>query len=364
MKRAASLGAFAVVFASSTVARAQISINQLLGRNPDDSVHVDAYVGVDYTSLSRQNEDFSVRGLSREPYVLKTASFEVTNLSRFDFALNAAATSLLAVGGFSKPADQTQNPDSLQAERYAALLRYALSKKYKVRTEGQFARMATYVVPNATYYSAYPVTTYYAPASGGLTRLHPGDGEGGNTNWYQAAVLVESTDRILGFEGALGFRILELDTLSAYGARTSGSIPVFQGLVEDKFLCQAVAQDSTRRTYLFPNVYSDIAVHLNAGYASVSSAFVNTAGGVCIDIGAVGSLVYEVPHFRLDVGLVLDELAAVTFVGGNTLSQALAYNNPANDRVAFAAAGSKWSVGGPAESIYAIGLFTHLTAHF
>jgi hypothetical protein len=360
VKRVAALAALVVATSTGGTARAQLSPLQLFGRDANDSVHVDAYLGVDYTEVSRQNESFGVRGLSREPYVLKTGNFEITNLSGFDFALNAAATSLLAVGGFTKPADTSSNVDTSQAERYAALLRYALGKKVKIRTEAQFARMATYVAPNSTYNSAYPVTTYYSPQGGGLERMHPGDGIGGNTNWYQAAILFETSDRILGISGAFGYRILQLDTLSPYGVKNSNSVPVFQSLVEDRFLCQALTVDTNRPTELF----LDVVAHLNLGYASVSSAFVNTAGGMCVGVGGVVTLVYDQPHWSLTVGVAFDELVAVTFAGGSTLSQNVAYNNPSTSRVLNASAGTKWNVSGPAESIDALGPFMHLTAHF
>lgn len=349
-----------------------LSPMQFIGHDPNQPVHVDAYVGIDYALVSRQGETFGLRGLSREPYVLKTADFQISNLSRFDFGLNAAATSLLAIGGFTQPTDTSANVDTTQAERYAALIGYAIGKDVKIRAEAHYARLVTYASPNFETSSSYPVTTYYAPSSGGLTRLLPGGGVGGATTWTAAAFYLETHGNVLGFLGlgdeqlaSIGYRVFELDTLSAYQVNDSNNTPTVQAVVQDSTTCHSLSLEARGSRELFSDVHLATSFHGFAGYALVSSSFVNAASGGCFGVGGTLSLRYDQPRWSLDVGVVLDQLVTVAFGGGNTLSENVAYNNPSTGRVLNAPAGSTWNVNGPgAESINAIGPYLHLTAHF
>jgi hypothetical protein len=150
----ALLGA-TLLTASAAAAQASDPL-RALRPDPQDSVHVDAFLGVDYTILNRNASAHEVRGFSLQPYLLKTADFSVSNLSRFDFGLNAAATSLLAIGGFAKPDDTpTSDSDAAEAERYAGMIAYRFGG-FKIRTEVGFARMATYLTPGAQNGTAYP----------------------------------------------------------------------------------------------------------------------------------------------------------------------------------------------------------------
>jgi hypothetical protein len=361
----AAAAAAAIVTLASSMASAQSATPmQLLRPNPDDTVHIDAYLGIDYATVSRQYENFNVRGLSRVPYVLKTADFQVSTLSHFDFALDAAATSLLAVGGFTKPSDTPTDPTTADAERYAGLVSYALGKHIKLRTEAHYARLTTYVAPDFESTSSYPVTTYSVPSSGPMTRMHPGDTAGANTTWYSAGFDVEgSADDFLGTKagGALGYRFFKLDTLSPYAFKDQSSAPAFQGVVADSFSCHALSLDVRDTTQLFPDLQLQIDGHFVAGYAAVSSALLDTASGMCVGEGGTMALVFTQPHWSITIGAWFDQISALTFGGGSTLQQNVPYNNPSTGRVANAPAGSQWNVTGPAEGINTLGPFLHLT---
>src|ERR1700722_13866378 len=220
----------------SAPASAQL-ISKVLGRDPDQPTHLDAYAGVDYTMIGQQNQGYGTRGLSLTPYVLKTADVTVTNLSRFDFGLNAAATSLLALGGFAQPADTSPSVDTTQAERYAALIGYALGTHLRIRADATFARLATYVAPNFKAGSSYDQTTYYVPSSGAPQRLAPGGGVGGNTDWSTLQMSIESDAPFLSWlSGAtIGYEYIQFDTISPYDASYT-----FQALVQNSMSCHAL----------------------------------------------------------------------------------------------------------------------------
>ena len=101
----------------------------------DRRPQVEAFVGLEYATLGRQYESFHIRGIARQPYSLKVADVRFKNLRGLEVGLDAAATSLLAMGGFSKPEQQSQ-PRS-DAERYAALLGYGLGGWVKLSVQGQ-----------------------------------------------------------------------------------------------------------------------------------------------------------------------------------------------------------------------------------
>jgi hypothetical protein len=338
----------------------------LVRPDQEDTVHIDAYLGIEYATVSRQYDNFNVRGLSRDPYVLKTADFQVSNLSHFDFALDAAATSLLAVGGFAKPDDVPTDSTTADAERYAGLVNYALGKNFKLRTEAHYARMTTYVSPSFDSSSSYPVTTYSVPSSGPLSRMHPGDGVGGNTSWYSAGFDVEGTGDLLGLHGgaAFGYRYFRLDTLSPYAFKDASSAPLFQGIVADTFTCHSLSLQVRATKQLLPDVVAQLDGHFVAGYSNVSSSLLDTASGMCVGEGGTASLAYTQPHWNLTIGFWFDQISSLSFGGGSTLTQNVAYNNVSNGRTATVAAGSQGSVTGPAEGINTLGPFLHLTASF
>ena len=368
MKRLAFAAAAAFAMLAESVASAQsASPMQLLRPNPDDTVHIDAYLGIEYATVGRQYEDFKQRGLSREPYVLKTADFQISNLSHFDFALDAAATSLFAIGGFTKPNDTPTDPTTADAERYAGLVNYAFNKHFKLRTEAHFARLTTYLSPQFENGSNYPITTYSVPSSGPMTRLHPGGGVGGNTTWYSAGFDVEgSADDFLGTKagGAFGYRFFSLDTLSPYTMKDQSNAPQFQGVVADSFSCHALSLEMRDEITLFQDLMFQGDLHFVGGYASVSSALLDTASGMCVGEGGTFSLVFTQPHWSVTIGVWFDQIEALTFGGGSTLQQNVPYNNVSTGRVSNAAAGSQWNVEGPAEAINTLGPFLHLTGSF
>ncbi|HEX8794401.1 MAG TPA: hypothetical protein VF765_25830 [Polyangiaceae bacterium] len=367
MRRLAAAAAAAIAVLVESVASAQSAAPmQLLRPNPEDTVHIDAYLGIEYATVGRQYEEFQQRGLSREPYVLKTADFQISNLSRFDFALDAAATSLFAIGGFTKPSDTPTDPTTADAERYAGLVSYALGKHIKLRTEAHFARLTTYLAPQFENGSNYPVTTYSVPSSGPMARLHPGGGVGGNTTWYSAGFDVEgSADDFLGTKagGAFGYRFFSLDTLSPYVIK-DGNAPQFQGVVADSFTCHAASLDLRDTVQLFSDMVLQMDLHFIGGYSSVTSGLLDNASGVCFGEGGTAALVFTQPHWSITIGTWFDQVSAITVGGGSTLSQNVPYNNPSTGRVSNAAAGSQWNVSGPGEAINTLGPFLHLTGSF
>src|SRR5262249_16337203 len=144
-------------------------------------------------------EQFTVRGVSREPYILKVADLRFTNLGRFEAGINAAATSLTALGGFTKES-QTTEADLGQAERYAGFLGYALGKSVTLRGEALYARLVTYASPSFHRTGDFPLTTYYVPQSGAPQRLTPGANVLGNTDWYSARASVVVDGKVVGVD--------------------------------------------------------------------------------------------------------------------------------------------------------------------
>jgi hypothetical protein len=349
-------------------ASAQMPPPPQLSHAEGEGPHIDAYAGMEFVTLTRgQFESFEVRGLSRQPYVLKVADVHLTGLGRFEAGINGAATSALALGGFTSE-DKTSRADIGDAERYAALLGYAIGKNVTLRGEGTFAHMVTYAAPSFHRTGDIPLTTYFVPQNGAPTRLLPGDSVPGNTDWYSLSITARFDGNPLGGDWLkdiiVGYRLIRVSTLSSYLASQGQYVDsVLQGIVQDTFTCHSVYALSNVDKALWSDLHLVGHAHVFGGYASVSSAFADTAGGICFGQGGTISLQYVQPHWSFVIGYNYDEFVGVTF-GGNSVSQTFAYSDPRTGRVSSAQAGSSWNINGPAESFRVLGPFARITVAY
>ncbi len=362
-----SLAAFAFTLALATGASAQRPLPSAPHPN-DDKLHVDAYGAVEYTTIARQWEGTTVRGLSRQPYVLKVADIHLTNFGRFEAGLNAAATSLAALGGFTQP--ESSSPDLEQAERYAGLIGYAIKKKITLLGQAHYARLTTFAAPEFQRNANFPRTTYYYPDSGPAVRLHPGAIVAGNTEWYALSVTARFDGDVLSFLNGLeiGYRYFRLTTLSAYAVGPTGiSSPAeasFLAVAKDTFSCHTVAFNSKIDSPLGSDIFVGGEVHGGLGYSQVSSNLADSAGGVCINYGGTLGLELRQPSWAFGIGYTFDQISSLNFSDEHALSQDVKYIDPSSKRVQTATSGSTWSVLGPAQSIVALGPFARLTLSF
>ncbi len=373
LARGVLASAFVATLSLSGNARAQIPPPPPLTHAPGDGPHVDGYVGMEFATLARSGgganyEQFTVRGLSRQPYVLKVADIHFSGLGRFEAGLNGAATSLVALGGFTSE-NQTSQADLGQAERYAALLGYALGKHITLRGEGAFAHMVTYAAPSFHRTGGNALTTYFVPESGAPRRLSAGANVLGNTDWYSLAVTAVVDGQVYGLNWlkdlSLGYRFIRVSTLSSYLASTGDYVDsVLQGIVQDTFACHAAAARQNLDFALWSDVHLTGHAYFFLGYSSVSSGFVDTSGGVCLGRGGSLAITYTQPHWSFVVGVNYEEVVALQVAGGNTIQSTMPYSDWHTGRIGVARAGSQWSVSSPAEAFQVFAPFARLTVSY
>jgi hypothetical protein len=338
---------------------------------PDDGrVHVNAYLGMEFVTLTRDFEQFQFKGLSRQPYVLKVGDFHLTGLGPFDARINAAVTSLLAAGGFAK--DQpAEKPDLGQAERYAAILGWAIGKTITLHAEARYARMVTVAAPNFESSANFARTTYYVPSSGPARRLLLGDSVATETTWYTLAVTADIDGKAIGQDWLnhmnLGYRMLRMSIPTAYGITHGSSTATseFLALVDDTVTCHSASFNVVSDQELFGDVHFGGEIHGGLGYAVASSALFSSSHGACVNYGGTLALKYAQPAWNLVIGYHYDEVAALVSDSNLTLSQTLLYSENLQDgRVRTAPAGSGWNVARVGYSTKTLAPFARFTVSF
>lgn len=336
---------------------------------PTDSeksgIHATGYIGLEYVTLSRQFEEFQFRGISREPYMLKVGDFQISGLSGFELGVNAAATSLLAVGGFRRD-DASADVDTSAAERYAALIGYALGKRVTLQVRGQYARMTTAASPS--FGTNVSWTTYAMPADGTVERLRPGDAVRGDTTWKKVLVVARLDPATLSLpkwvgQFAFGYEYVDLSILTPHRLDSGDAVGSNINLIsQDRTTCHAVSLYVPAKVNLAPDLTASVEMDLFAGSARVASGFAGDGHGFCFGRGGTLTLDYRVSRWKLSMGYWLNEFSA-SVPDDTSLAHDLPYVD-ATGHVAVAARGSSWRADQRDIQVTNLGPFLRLSMDF